>query len=152
MSLKSRLEKVIGGYPDKVIALMAWLWTLPTSLLASLLIAASAGPKKASYLFRGIVVVQPRYVWWFPKRFAGMVLGRVIIVRNINWFVPESQWEQAFVRHELHHCEQGLYTGWLHLPLYLLCCLMAGVCYGKPYRANWFEMTARLAAGQEVRP
>ena len=69
----------------KILKFLGFLWALPVTCLG-LLVLLACGTYKVKKWENGVLVVEPAWVWFWPKRILAVALGSIILVRDIKWF------------------------------------------------------------------
>ena len=125
--------------------ILGFIWSLPVTVLGLLLLVVSGGWKNVNRTKGLRFWFLPRAPWWWPKRFSAMCMGAIHFYRMWGGVSSTTR------RHEDEHRRQCWIFGPLMIVFYPLACLWA-LAYGKPYRANFFEIMARWKAGQKIEP
>ena len=125
--------------------ILGFIWALPVTVLGVVLVLVSGGPITITRHGGLRLWFMPRYPWWWPKKFNAMCMGFVFFYRHPGLAQGQT------MGHENEHNRQCRIFGPFMLIFYPLACFWA-LAYGKPYRANFFEMCARWKAGQWVEP
>ena len=131
--------------------ILGFIWALPVTVLGVLLILASGGWVIVKRDFGLRFWFVPRHPWWWSRRYKAMCLGFVFLYRWPKLIRVEGKPRQQTIVHEYEHNRQCQIFGPLMIVFYPLACLWA-LAYGKPYRANFFEIMARWKAGQGLEP
>lgn len=130
--------------------ILGFIWALPVTVLGLLLLLVSGGWMGTNRLVGLRFWFIPRCPWWWPKRFGAMCLGGISFVRFTDGYATIPP-EGRTAIHEDEHRRQCWIFGPFMIIFYPLACLWA-LAYGKPYRANFFEIMARHVAGQRLEP
>jgi hypothetical protein len=122
--------------------LIAYVWSLPTTLLGLPFLALSVVSGGRTRIVDGVIETHGRAVAWFLRRGVplvggarAMTLGHIVLGRD-----AESL--DATRDHERIHVAQCERWGPLFVPAYLVASLTAAVRGRDPYRANGFEVAA----------
>lgn len=144
-----------------ILEILGFIWALPVTVLGFLLLLASGGWTATSRSVGLRFWFVPRCPWWWSKRFRAMCLGAVhfsrqgatfaVTIESVDPYEGIIKAGNQILKHEDEHRRQCWIFGPFMLIFYPLACLWA-LAYGKPYRANFFEIAARWKAGQGLEP
>lgn len=121
---------------------LAFLWAAPCTALG-LLLAWAGGCRRTA---GGLEFLAPRRGPWrrfFAQGWAAITIGEVIVFADAE--AQGAPWVQA---HERRHVEQYRRLGPLFPVVYATCSVLALAMGRDPYRDNWLEIDASLAANE----
>ena len=103
----------------KILKFLGFLWALPVTCLG-LLVLLACGTYKVKKWENGVLVVEPVWMWIWPKQILAVALGSLILVRDVKRFD-----DNTLLVHEQAHVYQCYVLGPFMLVLYPLASLIA---------------------------